>query len=117
MPRFGGAPRCQAPADGLCGRRASASRKWLTYQAILAKERELRPGCSSNKPIGDKCGRALCARAHSLRQRWRDEASGRFLNQKKSASAKPSQGVRKERGEIIPSARTAITIFQTCPGS
>jgi hypothetical protein len=59
-----------------------------------------------NKPIGDSARKGAVRKRSQLKTKvegeahWtkRSKASGRFLDQKKSASARPFKGVRTERG-------------------
>jgi hypothetical protein len=60
-----------------------------------------------NKPIGDNARKGAVRKRSQLEIKvegeahWtkRSKASGRFLDQKKSASAKPFKGVRKEKAK------------------
>ena len=57
-----------------------------------------------NKPVGDNARKGAVRKRSQLKTkmqgeaRWtkRSKASGQFLDQKKSASAKPFKGVRRE---------------------
>ena len=80
-------------------------------------------GLPVNKRAGDSARKGAVRKRSQLKTKvegeahWtkRSKASGRFLDQKKSASAKPFKGVRKE-GQIIPGVQTAVTIFRSCAG-
>jgi hypothetical protein len=77
-----------------------------------------RDAMAVNKPVGDNARKGAVRKRSQLKTKvegeshWtkRSKASGRFMDQKKSASAKPFKGVRKEKAKI-PGARTAIPLF------
>jgi hypothetical protein len=63
-----------------------------------------------NKPTGDNARKGAVRKRSQIKtkmqgeEHWtkRSKASGRFLDQKKSAKAKPFKGVRKEKGKAGP---------------
>ena len=60
-----------------------------------------------NKPVGDNARKGAVRKRSQLKTKvegeahWtkRGKASGRFMDQKKSVSAKPFKGVRKEKAK------------------